>query len=192
MCAGTAPMDRRTSAGRALSGAATNAPSSTSAMAALQTGFGIRDSGFAGDLQTGFGIRDSGFAGDLQTGFGIRHSGFARGFANPWPRRRPNLPSPESRIPNPVSVPRRLPDRLQNVGRLREDGLFEVGVVRDRTVQRSHALPGGVEVLEQLAGDPRGELRAKTAHHLILVGDDDAIGARDVSGDRLPVIRDKR
>src|SRR5712691_12830159 len=162
MCAGTAPMDRRTSAGRALSRAVTNAPSSTSAMAALRTGFGIRD------------------------------SGFARGFSNPWPRRRPNLPSPQSRIPNPVSVPRRLPDRLQNVGRLREDGLFEVGVVRDRTVQRSHALHGGVEVLEQLAGDPRGELRAKTAHHLILVGDDDAIGARDVSGDRLPVIRDKR
>src|ERR1700704_1664687 len=99
MCAGTAPMDRRTSAGRALSGAATNAPSSTSAIAALQTGFGIRDSGFAGDLQTGFGIRDS--------GFGIR-KGLRKSVA-PTPSE-----SPESRIPNPVSVPRRLPDRLQN------------------------------------------------------------------------------
>src|SRR5437762_4484957 len=114
-------------------------------------------------------------------GFGIRDSGFA----NPAAQRTTN---PESQIPNPESVPRRFADRLQDVVRLREDGLLEVGGVRDRRAERADAAHGRVEVLEQLAGDSGGELGAEAAHHLILVRDDDAARTRDERGNRVPVV----
>ena len=59
-------------------------------------------------------------------------------------------------------------------------------------VQRADAPDRRVEVLEQLAGDARGDLGAEAARQLILVRDDDAVGALDVRGDRVPVVRHDR
>ena len=50
------------------------------------------------------------------------------------------------------------------------------GCVGDRRVERRDAANRGIEVLEQLVRDARGELRAETAGELILVRDDDAVG----------------
>src|SRR2546428_11699276 len=127
----------------------------------------------------GFRIRDWGFA-----------SPAARCPTNPKSRIRPT--NPKSRIPNPESVAGRLAYGLQDVVRLREDGFFEVRAIRHRTVEGADALDGRVEMLEQLAGNPRGQLGAEAAHHLILICDDDTIGALDVRGDRVPVVRHDR
>ena len=77
------------------------------------------------------------------------------------------------------------PDGLQDVGRLREDGFFELGIVGDRRVERGDAPDRRVEVLKELAGDAGGELGAEAARQLIFVRDDDAVGRGDGRGDRV-------
>src|SRR5439155_6186937 len=118
----------------------------------------------------GFGIMDWGFA-----------SPAARCPTNPKSRIRPT--NPKSRIPNPESVSGRLAHGLQDVVRLREDGFFEIRRIRHGTVEGADALDRRVEMLEQFAGNPRRQLGAEAAHHLILVRDDDPVGALDVRGD---------
>src|SRR5687767_13210290 len=63
----------------------------------------------------------------------------------------------------PPSVPRRVLDRFQDVGRLRQDHFLEVRTVRNRRVERGDALDWGVQVFEQLFANPRSELGAKAA-----------------------------
>src|SRR5471032_467244 len=74
------------------------------------------------------------------------------------------------------SVSCSLTDGFQHVRRLREDRFLEIGAVGHRHVLRAYALHRRVEVLEQLAADARGQLGAEAAHHLIFVGDHDAVG----------------
>ena len=81
---------------------------------------------------------------------------------------------------------------FEDVGRLRQDRFLEVRAVGDRAFERADAADGRVEVLEQLAGDARRDLGAEAARQLILVRDDDAVGALDVRGDRVPVVRHDR
>src|SRR5581483_6978138 len=71
---------------------------------------------------------------------------------------------------------------LQDVRRLRQNRFLEVGAIRDRRVERADAGDRRVEVLEQLAGGARGDLRAEAAHQLILVRDDETVGAPHVRG----------
>src|SRR5438045_4953820 len=119
------------------------------------------------------------------SGLGIGNRGLVRSDAPFTNHHQSLIPNPQSPT---ASVPRRFADRLQDVVRLREDGLLEIGGVRDRRAERADAAHGRVEVLEQLAGDSRGELGAEAAHHLILVRDDDAARTRDERGNRVPVV----
>src|SRR6266516_6594791 len=56
---------------------------------------------------------------------------------------------------SPQSVSGRFANGLQDVGRLRKDGLLEIWAVGDRRVASADASDGRVEMFEQLAGDPR-------------------------------------
>ena len=66
------------------------------------------------------------------------------------------------------------------------------GEYGNRRVECGDAPDGRVEIVEELARDPRGDLRAEPARQLILVRDDHAIGPLDVRGDGLPVVRRDR
>src|SRR5580765_4526205 len=88
-----------------------------------------------------------------------------------------------------TSVADGVSDGLQNVLRLRKDRFLELRRVGDRTVERADAADGGVEILEQLAGNPRGDFGAEAARQLILVRDDHAVDLLDERGDRFPVVR---
>src|SRR5687767_15067913 len=66
--------------------------------------------------------------------------------------------------------------RLQDVGRIGKNRLFEHGCVRDRAIERSDTLDRRIEVLEQLLRHPRRNLRPEPARDLILVCDDHAAG----------------
>src|SRR5690242_10118250 len=67
----------------------------------------------------------------------------------------------------PPSVPGDLADGLQHVAGLRQNGLFEIRVVGDRNVLRGDPLDRGVEVLEEMLRDPRGELGAESTRQLV-------------------------
>src|SRR5215471_15571016 len=83
-------------------------------------------------------------------------------------------------------------DRLQDVVCLRKDRFFELGCVGNRCIERANAVNRRVEILEQLAGNPCGDLGAETARQLILVRDDDAARFLDECGDGVPVVRRDR
>src|SRR5205823_13490451 len=61
--------------------------------------------------------------------------------------------------------------------------------VGHRRVEGGDAADRSIEVLEQLAGDPRGDLGSKPARQLILVRDDHPVDPFDVRSDRLPAVR---
>ena len=71
-----------------------------------------------------------------------------------------------------VSVPRGFADGLQHVRRTAAGSLLRgPGCRRPGVFERADAPDRRVEVLEQLAGDPGGDLGAEAAHHLIFVRD---------------------
>src|SRR5215510_12271296 len=80
-------------------------------------------------------------------------------------------------------------DRLQDIRGLRKDRLLEVGIIGHRHVLGADPADRRVEMFEQVAGDPRGDFRAKAAEHLILVRDDDAVGSFHILRHRFPVVR---
>ena len=57
---------------------------------------------------------------------------------------------------------------------LREDVVFELRRVGDEGIERGDAADGRVEVLEQLLGDARGDLRPEAVRARVLVRDDAA------------------
>src|SRR5262245_41861787 len=59
--------------------------------------------------------------------------------------------------------------RLEDVRGLREDGFLEIRRVRHGRVERTHTTDRGVEILEQLAGDPGGDFRTEATRQLILM-----------------------
>src|SRR5262245_64318122 len=69
----------------------------------------------------------------------------------------------------PRSISGGIADRLQDVGRLRQDRFLEIRVVRNRRAARADAPEGRIQMLEELAGNPRSDLAAESAHQLILV-----------------------
>ena len=54
-------------------------------------------------------------------------------------------------------------DRFEDVGRLRQDGFLEVGVVGDRCIERRDPPDWRIEMREQVAGNSRGQLGAESA-----------------------------
>src|SRR4051794_12334758 len=90
------------------------------------------------------------------------------------------------------SVTRGFPNGLEDIGRLGQDNVLQIGAVRDGRIERSHPADGCVEVVEEVAADPRRDLRAEPARDLILVRHHDAVRARDQRGDGVPVVRRDR
>src|SRR5258706_6552050 len=84
---------------------------------------------------------------------------------------------------------RQILNGFEDVRRLREDDLLEVGVVGDRCVERGDPAHGSVQVLEELVADARGQLGAESARELILVRHDHAVGLPDRRRDGVPVKR---
>ena len=60
-----------------------------------------------------------------------------------------------------ISTSRSL-NRLQDIGGLRQDRVFELGVVGDRRIERADASDRRVEILEQLAGDRARRFRRRS------------------------------
>src|SRR6185503_8487424 len=81
-------------------------------------------------------------------------------------RTRRNISALRSRR-TPRSISGSIADGLQDVGRLRQDRFLEIGVVRHRRVARADAPDRRIQVLEELAGNPRRDFAAEAAHHLI-------------------------
>ena len=76
-----------------------------------------------------------------------------------------------------------------NVSRLRKYCVFELRRVRHEGVERADAFHRRIEILEQLSGNARGDLRAVTKRKRIFVSDDHAVRSFHGFNDRVPVVR---
>src|SRR5260370_306353 len=75
---------------------------------------------------------------------------------------------------------------------LRQDFVFELGLVGAERVHGSDAAHRSVKIAEQLVGDSRGDLRAITPRKSVLVSDEDTAGLAHRARNSRPVIRRER
>src|SRR6266851_6354604 len=75
---------------------------------------------------------------------------------------------------------------------LRKDNIFELGLIGAEVSHGSVGLDGGVELLEKLVGNARGDFRAETPAQHVFVGDDDAMILADGGGDGVPIVGRER
>jgi len=69
-----------------------------------------------------------------------------------------------------------------------EDGVLELRLVGDKGIHGGDAANRGVEIVEELIADTRGDLGSIAPGEHVLVRDDDARGLADALGDGLPVV----
>ena len=79
-----------------------------------------------------------------------------------------------------------------NVAGLRQNLVFELGLVGAESVLGGDAAHRRVEFVEKFVGDARGDFRAVAPGTHVFVGDDDAVGLAHARGDGFPVVRRKR
>src|SRR5216683_359977 len=91
-----------------------------------------------------------------------------------------------------ASVVQKLAHRRKNMLGLRKDNIFELGLVGAEGVHGSDAFDGGVELIEKLVGDARGDFRAKTPAQHVFISDDDAMIFAHGGGDGVPIVGGER
>src|SRR5712691_7664150 len=91
-----------------------------------------------------------------------------------------------------LSEGKQVADRRHEIFGLRQDFVFELGLVGAERVHGSDAAHGSVEIAEQLVGDSRGNLRAVTPGKSVLLSPYDAAGLALRGRNSRPVIRRER
>src|SRR5215510_14341409 len=79
----------------------------------------------------------------------------------------------------PKSISRDVVNRFEHVVGLRQDGVLDVWRVGHEAIERGHSSDGRVELVKELVGDTRGDLRAVTPRDAIFVNDERAVGLPD-------------
>src|SRR5215470_1847346 len=83
-------------------------------------------------------------------------------------------------------------DRRSDVVGLRQDDIFQLGLVGAEGIHGSDTLDRRVELVEEFIGDARGDFSAVAPAEHIFVSDDDAMGLAHCGGDGFPVVRRER
>src|SRR6266403_3625011 len=91
-----------------------------------------------------------------------------------------------------VSVVQKLAHRRKNMLRLRQDNIFELGLVGAEGVHGGHALDRGVEFFEKFIGNAGGDFGAETPAQHIFIGHDYAVILAHGGSDGVPIVGRKR
>ena len=98
-----------------------------------------------------------------------------------WPKnqRKSALQANSASTKCPNSILPQLNDRPVQILRLGQDRIFQDRLIGNKGVHRRDPLHRGIEVVEELIGDARGDLRAVAPAQHIFMSDDDPAGLAD-------------